>query len=370
MLRRKETSAAADLTNRASPAPTIPPPSFACPPCLRKSVSQPDHSTPPGLNERVIPAVAGALIYGLVIYLLVWFGDKDTLPAISGLILMPMGVASVATILADPRGVGSIWRHVCIGWAVIAVLVVLCMLLFGEGGVCAIMAAPVFMLTSAAGSALATWALRTLHGRRRASLLVLLPLAGLPIEPMLPAPERDGEVTTVMEIAAPPQEVWRHTVEIPHIAPQELKRTFSHDIVGVPRPIDARLQGHGVGAVRHLRWTGGVTFQEVVTRWEENRALSWTFRFGPESIPRAIEAHIKVDSAYLKIADGEYRLEPLPGGRTRLTLSTHYRMATPINAYCDWWGQIFLNDFHGVVLEVIRARAEKGASGVVARTPI
>jgi len=367
---------APDLTNRASPAPTAPPRLLPvrirlAPCCLPKPpLSQPEPPTPPGLNERLVPAVAGALIYGLVIYLLVWFGDKDTLPAISGLFLMPMGVASVATILADPRGVGSIWRHVCIGWAVIAGLVVLCMLLFGEGGICAIMAAPVFMLTSAAGSALATWALRTLRRRRGASLLVVLPLAGLPIEPMLPAPERDGQVTTVMEIAAPPQEVWRHTVAIPRIAPRELKRTFSHSVVGVPQPIDARLQGNGVGAVRHLRWTGGVTFQEVVTRWEENRALSWTFRFGPESIPRAIEAHIKVDSAYLKIADGEYRLEPLPGGRTRLTLSTHYRIATPINAYCEWWGRIFLNDFHAVVLEVIRARAEKGASGAVARAPV
>jgi hypothetical protein len=33
-------------------------------------------------------------------------------------------------------------------------------------------------------------------------------------------------------------------------------------------------------------------------------------------------------------------------------------MATPINVYAEWWGRLFLNDFHGIVLEIIRARAE------------
>lgn len=321
------------------------------------------------MRERLAPAAVGALVYGLIIYLMVWSGDREVLPAISGLILMPMGIASVMTVLADPRGQGSIWRHICIGWAIIAALVLLSVVLFQEGGICVVMAMPVFLVASAAGSALATLALRAWRSPRGASLLVVLPLIGLPIEPMLPAPELDGRVTSVIEIAAPPQQVWRHTVEIPRIAPQELKRTFSHSIAGIPQPVDARLEGHGVGAVRHLRWSRGVTFQEIVTGWEENRALSWTFRFGPESIPRAIEAHIRLDRAYLKIADGAYRLEPLPGGRTRLTLTTQYRIATPINAYCDWWGQIFLNDFHGVVLEVIRARAEK-AAGEIARAPV
>ncbi len=80
-----------------------------------------------------------------------------------------------------------------------------------------------------------------------------------------------------------------------------------------------------------------------------------------------MEAHIKVDSTYLKLAQGDYRLEPLTNGHTRLTLTTHYQIATPIDFYCDLWGKLFLNDFHGVVLKVIRDRSEKvayGAGGV------
>ncbi len=119
--------------------------------------------------------------------------------------------------------------------------------------------------------------------------------------------------------------------------------------------------------MRQLQWTRGVNFQEIVTRWEENRLLAWDFRFGPGSIPPEVEAHIKVDSTYLKLAQGDYRLEPLANGHTRLTLTTRYRIATPIDFYCDLWGRLFLNDFHGVVLRVIRDRSEKiaHASGAV-----
>src|SRR5690606_9354543 len=113
----------------------------------------------------------------------------------------------------------------------------------------------------------------------------------------------------------------------------------------------------GIGAVRHLQWSQGVRFQEIVTAWEDDRYLAWDFSFGPQSIPAAVEAHIDVDSDYLKIASGDYLLEPLSDGGTRLTLTTRYTIATPINAYCDFWGRIFLNDFHGAVLQVIRNRA-------------
>ncbi|MNN83060.1 hypothetical protein D3C81_2000660 [compost metagenome] len=69
-----------------------------------------------------------------------------------------------------------------------------------------------------------------------------------------------------------------------------------------------------------------------------------------------------MNSDYLKLANGDYRLESLPNGHTRLTLTTRYQIATPINFYCDLWGKVFLNDFHGVVLKVIRDRSERIAA--------
>ncbi len=188
--------------------------------------------------------------------------------------------------------------------------------------------------------------------------MIMLPLLLAPLETYFTYEMVDDQFTSVIEIDASPADIWAETIEIRNIAPPERQRTFSHDVVGVPKPVDARMEGQGVGAVRQLQWTDGVRFQEVVTAWDENRRLAWDFRFGPDSIPDHVEAHIDVDSSYLKLARGEYVLEPLADGRSRLTLTTHYRIATPINAYCKLWGRIFLNDFHSTVLKVIKTRVE------------
>ena len=191
--------------------------------------------------------------------------------------------------------------------------------------------------------------------------MIALPLLVLPLEPHLSHPDHYGSVTSVVEIDASPAAVWQHTVEIPEIARDELPFSISHDIIGVPRPQNAALEGSGPGAVRHLRWSKGVRFQEIVTAWEQDRYLAWDFHFDQDAIPASVEGHIDIDSPYLRISNGSYTLEPLPGGRTRLTLTTEYRIATPINAYCDWWGQVFLGDFHGAVLHVIKHRSETTA---------
>lgn len=318
----------------------------------------------PSLKDRLIPAILTAVVYALLLYSIEWMPDRAGLPFISGLLLLPMAVAGVASMAFDPRGVQSLWRHIKVGWICTTVFIAIAIVFLREAGLCAVMAAPLFYLGSTIGSMISSVSLRKLRSRSVSSCLIVLPLLGLAAEPYVPAPMLEGQVRTVIVIGAPPETVWRNTVEIPTIAPSELMWTFSHDIVGIPQPIDARVGGTGIGAVRHLRWTRGVTFEEMVTEWQAGRHLAWTFRFGPGSIPKDVENHIKVDSSYLKLANGDYQLTPLLNGKTRLTLTTHYVIATPLNFYCRWWGEIFLNDFHGTVLNVIRQRAEAQADHV------
>lgn len=321
------------------------------------------------IGRRLIIGAVVAILYGLVLYLLVWAGDSDSagIRFLTGLFLLPAGVASLVSGIAAPRGRASGWRHITYGWAVILVLIFLSFAFFREGGICIVMAAPMMVIGSTAGSAATLLILRWISRPKSATTLVVaLPLFAFPLEPYLHYETRDSQVRTVIEIAAPPETVWRQTVEIPEIDPAELPRTFSHSIVGTPKPQDAAMDGEGVGAVRNLRWDQGVRFQEIVTGWKQDRYLAWDFHFGPDAIPDRVEAHIDVDSDYLKLAGGDYVLEPLPDGGTRLTLTTRYRIATPINAYCEMWGRVFLGDFHRAVLTVIRDRSEAEA---VARTP-
>lgn len=317
-----------------------------------------------GWRRRLVPAMPMAVLYALLLYGMVLLFDQldntggGALLMVAFVFGVPAATASVAVMAADPRGEAGGGRHALIGFLVTSAFLLVAMVLLAEGGICVIMVSPLFYGASILGALLTGLLLRRTRSRAAALLLVLAPAIGMPVETQASYPERTGTVTTVIEIAAPPEVVWRNTVAIPDIRPEELGWTFSHAIVGVPRPEDARLEGEGVGAVRYLRWGHGVHFQEWITGWELNRSLAWTFHFAPDSIPAAIEGHIRVNSPYLKLTGGHYTLDPLPGGRTRLTLQTDYWIQTPINAYCAWWGDIFLNDFHGIVLGVIKERSE------------
>jgi hypothetical protein len=310
-----------------------------------------------------LAAVAGAVIYGLGLYFL----TADMFPN-AGMIVaaflfgVPIATCSLATLIADWNTPKNNLRPFQITLVIVSSQLVAGVIALREGGVCMIMAAPLFYAAGLAGAALARVFLRMRGGRALCLTLVVLPLVALPSERGAHYPTRQAEVITVVKIAAPPETVWRHTVSIPEIDPRALPATFSHAVAGAPRPVRAILDGHGVGAVRKLTWTNGVHFEEHVTRWTADRALAWDFRFGPDSIPVAVERHIDVQSQYLNLESGDYQLEPLAGGRTRLTLRTRYRLTTPINGYCKMWGDIFLNDFHRVVLAIIRQRAEADAT--------
>ncbi|NBZ89556.1 SRPBCC family protein [Stagnihabitans tardus] len=308
------------------------------------------------LRKRLLLSLAAALFYAGLGYLVIWaVPPGDSMPFFAGLVLLPMGLASVATTLANPHGDGGAWGEVKRSWIVLGAAILLSAVVFGEGILCLVIASPVLGLFSALGAILTHALLRRLAPASVAGVFCLMPFVLLPLEPYLSWQASAGRVVTVIEIDAPPAEVWRHTVEIPQIDAEALPWTISHDLLGLPQPIDARLPpGSGV---RQLRWTRGIAFQEVITDWQENRALSWTFRFDESSIPDEIDRHIQVESRYLHLEGGGYVLEPLGQG-TRLTLTTDYVVTSPLNFYFKAWGDLMLNDFHHAVLTVIKARAE------------
>lgn len=273
----------------------------------------------------------------------------------------PFATCALAVLIDDPKGRRGVDQHFLLSGLVVTVLLFTSIVFLREAAICVFLAAPLLYFAGLIGGGLAGL---LAHGVRRLFFcigIVALPLIGVPLEDPAGYPTRSEQILTVIEIDAPPEVVWRHTTSIPVIRPEERVRTFSHDVVGVPRPISADLPKAEVGTVRQLTWTRGVHFQEVVTASEPNRRLAWTFRFAADSIPLDIDRHIDVQSPYLWIRDGDYELRPTQAGGTQLTLRTRYDLATPLNPYCAWWGRVFFNDFHRAVLHVIKLRAERDA---------
>jgi hypothetical protein len=96
--------------------------------------------------------------------------------------------------------------------------------------------------------------MRRRAGRLMSLSILILPLIGVPLEADRPPEAQTRFVTSRIHIDASPDTVWNGLVDIRAIGDAEHRWNFSHDIVGIPRPKDARLEGTGVGAVRHLEW--------------------------------------------------------------------------------------------------------------------
>ena len=62
---------------------------------------------------------------------------------------------------------------------------------------------------------------------------------------------------------------------------------------------------------------------------------------------------------YLRVQRGEFRLEPLPGGGTRLSGSTWYEIDVAPRAYWMLWSDALIHSIHGQVLGHIKRLAER-----------
>jgi uncharacterized membrane protein YhaH (DUF805 family) len=231
-----------------------------------------------------------------------------------------------------------------------------------EGLVCLAMAAPLAAAMGGIGAGLGY--LLQAEGRRRVTtgmiprlgvLLLLLPgLMGM--ESHLAVEHPVYRVDTALVIDAPPEAVWPHVIEFPELDPP-VDWVFS---TGVAYPLHARIEGRGVGAIRHCVFTTGA-FVEPIEVWDEPRRLAFSVLETPHPMtewtpfPGAPPPHLE---EFMVSRGGEFRLVPLPGGRTRLEGTTWYQHHMWPASYWHQWASFVMHRIHLRVLRHIRRRAE------------
>lgn len=249
--------------------------------------------------------------------------------------------------------------------AVVAVMVLVAggtFLLFAlEGLVCIAMAAPLALALAMLGAVLGRTIAVRFDGRPAQALPVLLILpisAGAEsVAPSTPV----YETTTAVDIAAPPEVVWQYVVDFGELPPPKewVLRT------GIAYPVRARLEGTGVGAVRHCEFTTGA-FVEPITHWEPGVRLSFDVASQPPAMRELSpysEIHPPHLDGFMRSQRGEFRLVRLPGGGTRLEGSTWYQL----EIYPQWYWRLFadvaIRAIHARVLTFVKERAEAAYSG-------
>jgi len=232
------------------------------------------------------------------------------------------------------------------------------LLLFAmEGVVCIMMAVPIMVPLACLGGLVG----KTLADRRRLLKqgLVVSCLA-LPLMSVGESYLSDPNifvVTSAVTIDAPPTEVWHCVVDFPEITAQP-EWYFRW---GIAYPQRARIDGQGVGAVRHCEFSTG-SFVEPITAWDEPRRLAFDVTEQPEPMFE-LTPYRHIHPPHLKgsfrSTRGEFRLVELADGRTRLEGSTWYELKIYPHAYWTLWTDSLVHRIHDRVLRHIKRLAEQ-----------
>jgi uncharacterized membrane protein YhaH (DUF805 family) len=244
------------------------------------------------------------------------------------------------------------------GLALLSILITGCVvLLFAiEGLLCLAMAFPIAGALAVLGAAVGRAIARQAGTSPRHAALSVLMLPGLAGAEHRAAVPQLHEVTTAVEIDAPPERVWPNVIGFSELPPP----AQAYFRLGIAYPMRARIDGEGVGAVRRCEFSTG-PFVEPITAWEPPRRLAFDVSAQPPSMTE-LSPYKNVKAAHLEgymvSRHGEFRLVPLAGGRTRLEGSTWYTLSIFPESYWTIWGEALLHSIHGRVLSHIKQLSE------------
>jgi uncharacterized membrane protein YhaH (DUF805 family) len=319
----------------------------------------PGGSAAPAIDQRIRSAMLGlgaSLVIGFTLAVLctvvfksyglsVFFGTPFVASVVSGFVHNRRRTRAVReTVLVATTGL---------------LLVAGALLLFAfEGMLCVAMAFPFVLPISWMGALFGRDLARQRRGNLAPATLAVLAMPALAaLESRLPAPPPPvHEVVSSVEVAAPPEVVWRHVVSFDELPPP-------HELLfrlGVAYPQRATIRGHGVGALRRCEFSTGA-FVEPITVWDAPRRLTFDVTEQPDPM-RELSPWRHVVAPHVtdgfRAIRGEFRLVALPDGGTRLAGSTWYVLRIQPRSYWSLWADGLVGTIHLRVLEHIRREAE------------
>jgi hypothetical protein len=315
--------------------------------------------------------IAWGAVIGLAYGLTIRFGSRIFsnstvfgVMALGFMVFLPLGMGLVTVFVVERRRVQPTWIWLLLPWVPVLAGEATTMLANLEGFICVVMFTPIALAASSLGGVAGGLIARHGSGRSRNTSVVcvlFLPLVVSSLEPQFLRQREVRVVETTMDVHATPEVVWRNIERVPRISPTELRPSWSRRI-GFPSPVEATLSFAGIGGVRHASFERGVLFVEIIDVWEPEHRLGFSIHAQTDQIPpTTLDDHVTVGGKYFDVLHGEYRLEPLSNGVTRLHLSSQHRVSTDFNWYAHLWTDAVMADLQKTILLVVRKRCESAA---------
>jgi uncharacterized membrane protein YhaH (DUF805 family) len=228
-----------------------------------------------------------------------------------------------------------------------------------EGLICIILASPIALVLGLLGGfvgyaiQIRPWANESVPAML-VGLVVVMP-ALMAAESATDRQPELREVRTEVIVDAPPELVWKHVISFPAL-PEPTEPLFR---TGIAYPQRAEIRGRGIGAERHCVFSTGA-FVEPIEIWDEPRTLGFSVTGQPPPMEELSPFHIHpphLDN-FLVSRRGQFDLERLPNGRTRLVGTTWYTNRMWPADYWGEWSDLIIHRIHRRVLIHVRNLAE------------
>jgi hypothetical protein len=301
-------------------------------------------------------AAASGAFLGLLAAYVSTLADKSYGIALFIAVPFLVGFVAVSVIgMAQPVSIGQAAIYTTSAVALLGFLLIGFAM---EGAVCLVMALPVAVPVAICGGLFARLLQRKPAAHHPATFLLLIGLTpfGATLEHSLQPPARLFTVTTSLDIPASPDRVWRTVLQPTKLAAP------SHPLfrAGIAYPLASHIEGTGLTATRYCDFSTGKLVEPVLI-WKEGSQLRFTVVSNPlpmqEWTPYA-QIHPPHLEGFLASRQGEFRLERLTNGGTRLFATTWYQHHMWPASYWRAWSDYTIHRVHDMVLKNISERAE------------
>ena len=230
-----------------------------------------------------------------------------------------------------------------------------------EGVICIAMALPLIVPMIALGVFIGRFAMTGFNNGRRI-LMTAAPLVvyvGATTAYDQPGFETKTESTTMI-VNAPPEKIWPKLFHLDNL-PEPDQWIFK---TGIAYTKGTNASGRNVGDSRQCLLTTG-TMNETIAEVQENRYLRFEVLNTPPAMKEMnpfYDIHPRHENGSFKVHWGEFRLEPLPGGRTRFTGTSRYSYNIYPAAYWGLWTDTVAEQIHVRMMGEIKRRLELTSS--------
>ncbi len=318
---------------------------------------------------KTLFAVGFASLYGLIVRLLFGFmEDFMGIMSITFLVLVPVFIGFLTVILIPKVSNGAVAFF--LPWLTSFVILVITIALSIEGAICWIMVFPFFAILAGIGGSVA-YSIKKRNARNKnldkndwgkpntlnVSVLFFVPALLGYLEGERTLVPVEYTITKQIVIEAPTTEVWRQLTHINELKASERKGSFS-TLMGFPKHLRTVADTFAVGGTRFAVYEKGLYFKETISEYVPGKRMMLDITTDPDNIPPTVmDEHILIGGKHLDILKDEYSLEQLPDGSSRLSLSSRFRINTPLNWYAGLWATYLMSDILAGELELVKTRA-------------